>query len=369
MLHLPFAGLTAVPPAVFALKHLKRLDLGHNELTALPPAVGGLAELEELWLNGNPLLALPAELERCLALRVVDVRDTLVAALPRGLARLPALLHIGVAGSRLPPALTAAYARGGMGALLARLAAGEARDAAVAALRARLREGVFREEADAAAGAAAIDALVRALEREFPDDDALRTVARNAERLVGRDLAAASAAAARARYDELRADNARKAAAADVELAVRALYCGPGRPRPLPPARVDELVADLMRALPSVEDAAFLVGHARALLPPEPGAVSAPAVARALAERRAALAAERAAALAALTGALRGVYPERDAPDVARLAAAVAGRVPRAADVASLAGDAAAFFPPEFAAAKAKRVAKAWLAELAARKG
>ena len=83
-LHLAHSGLTHVPPEVFKLTGLVRLDLAWNDLEALPPDIGKLTKLEQLWLNSNPLAALPTELERCRRLKVLDLRDTNLRVLPPG---------------------------------------------------------------------------------------------------------------------------------------------------------------------------------------------------------------------------------------------------------------------------------------------
>jgi hypothetical protein len=359
VLHLTGMGLTALPPAVLDLHGLVRLDLSGNELRELPEDLGrALTGLEELWLNDNPLVSLPPSLERCLSLRILDLRDTELTSLPRGLCRLSSLEHVDLRGTRLPAPLLTAVARGGTTALISHLGAVDARDNVVAALSARLRQDVYREEADTVKGGERLASLATELAAEFRDSNQLRTVIRNAERLLPLGLMTATAHGVRARYEALAEENARKALGADVELALRALYSS----HSLSGRAVEGLVADVMAHMNRLEDATFLLRHAKALLPPTPAGVSGARLLAELTALRDALAAERAAATAVLTRALRSVYPDREPADVSRLAAAVAALLPTAADVLSLAGDAGTLFPPELGGARAKTIAAAFFA-------
>jgi len=54
-LDLSVQGITALPPEIGQLTHLKILNLWMNQLTAMPPETGQLKNLVELELDGNPL--------------------------------------------------------------------------------------------------------------------------------------------------------------------------------------------------------------------------------------------------------------------------------------------------------------------------
>jgi hypothetical protein len=358
VLPLSHLGLSRLPPAVPALgAALTRLDLGHNCLRSLPP-LGALTALRELFLNDNPLAALPAGvLEGCLALRCLDVRRTRLRALPPALSRLPALLDIAIAGAPLEAEAAAAGRAGGTAGLLALLRRRDEREGLLAALRKTLELQVWKEAADSEGGRALLDALVAQCAAEFPGNAELRSVNNNAARLFATALPDASAAAARARFQALRDDNERKALGAELELAMRALYFDAADPR-----LVARLRAEVVAALPTLEDARFLLAHARALLPGAAAHIVPEQLPARIAALRARLGAEREAALAALARALGAHYGEREPRDVEALARACASLLPRSEDLRSLGADVGELFPAEFASASAKRVVRAFLA-------
>ena len=357
VLSLSYQHLSALPPIVPALHALRRLDLGHNSLTSLPP-LGALARLQELFLNDNPLRELrEGALEGCFALRCLDVRRTRLRALPASLCRLPALVDVALAGSPLAAEECEAGRAGGTAGLLALLRQRDERGALLAALRKRLALEVFKEAGDTEAGRARLDALVAQVGAEFPDNAELKAAGNNAARLFAGELADASPGRARARFEALRDDNERKALGAEIELAMRAIYFDAADPR-----LVARLRADIVAALPSVEDARFMLAHARALLPRAAGEVvpeQLPALIQAL---RAKLGAEREAAVALLLRALGAHYGEREPKDVEGLARACAALLARSDDVRSLGADVGDLFPAEFAAANPKRVVRAFQA-------
>ena len=66
-------NLSEIPPKVFDLVRLRRLNLSSNALTTLRPDIARLTELEELRLVGNQLTALPAELAALRSLKILQV--------------------------------------------------------------------------------------------------------------------------------------------------------------------------------------------------------------------------------------------------------------------------------------------------------
>jgi hypothetical protein len=351
------AGLLAIPPAVPSLGVcLLRLDLSRNELATLPP-LGALTALRELFLNDNPLSALPAgALDGCAALRALDLSRTLLRSLPPSLARLPALCDVALHGVRLEAPLATAARRDGCFGLLALLRARDERDGLEAALLRKLALDVWREGGDTAAGRARLAALVGAVSSAFPANADLLAVTNNAARLFGGgEPAAASAAGVAARYAALCEDNERKALGAEIELAMRAVYYDAADPRVI--ARLRGEVVD---ALPTLEDAQFLLAHARALLPSKVDLLVPSQLPALLGALRCKLRADREAAIGGLLKALAAVYPDREPREVEALARACAGGLPRVDDVRALAGDAGELFPPEFAAAKPRKVLAAF---------
>lgn len=352
-LHLSYLGLTEVPAAVFAIPNLRRLDLGHNNLHSLPAALGQLTHLEELWVNDNPLLQVPPEIEGCLSLKILDLRNTDITKLPKEVSRLQSLVEIALSGTALNSKIQAAYNAGGTLTLLSYLAQRDARRELKEALRTRLTVDVYPESADTPDGREQVVALVRAVFAEFSSLDEIRTVTRNAERLMPRELATARASEVRKAYEVLAQDNARKAIGAEIELALRAIYYGDEW---LTPPRTEAIVHDIQSHLPTLEDGRFFVGHASRLLPARASEVRGTTVYAAVASYKAQLAEERAAGIAILTKALSSVYADRDKEDVNALVTALASGLRSADDLRSLAADAHDLFPAEFGAVKVKRI-------------
>lgn len=358
VLHLPYMGLTSIPPAVFSpalQKALVRLDVGHNEITSLDARIGSLSRLEELWVNGNPLSDLPVELCSCACLRVLELSHTRLRQLPREMARLPGLMEVCVEGTPLEPDLRTAYTRGGTRGLLVHMRARDQLRALAASLSDKLCADLYHNDAARPDGAAAIAVLVKSITDAYEaDTDALRAVIRNAERLFPPLLADASMSAVRARYDALAREFARKQMSADVELCLAAHYFSAA----LEPAVISAAVHSVMEALPTLDDARFLLAHARVLLPASVADLAPDALRRAVEAHKRALAEDRAAATKALEAALSGLYPESEPRDVALCAATVASLIPVANDVRALAADAADVFPAEFNVIRARKIVK-----------
>lgn len=86
------AGLTAVPPAVFALADsLEILDLSRNALTTLPEEFARLRRLRILFCSENQFTELPAVLGQLPALSMIGFRANRIAHVPA--AALPATLR------------------------------------------------------------------------------------------------------------------------------------------------------------------------------------------------------------------------------------------------------------------------------------
>lgn len=223
-LYLSHFHLAEIPPQVFALTTLRRLDLSCNELRSLPASIGRLTALEELWLQGNPLESIDPAVSNLRQLRVLDLRETRLRALPAEVSRLPQLVVLDLAGTDLGPDLQDALEHGGPAALISRLGREDERLDLRDKLLEKLRRGIYAESSDTAAGAASIEHVVGAVLDEFPDSNELRSVIRNAERLFPRELARATAGTVRRRFVEVARSNQRKQLGAELELRLRAVY-------------------------------------------------------------------------------------------------------------------------------------------------
>jgi len=69
-------GLTEVPPEIWEMHELIKLDLGHNQIKSIPAAIRQLQKLEILQLQNNPLESIADELTELPNLRELDLRNT-----------------------------------------------------------------------------------------------------------------------------------------------------------------------------------------------------------------------------------------------------------------------------------------------------
>lgn len=366
VLSLCYVGLVSVPSIVPTLLTLRRLDLGHNELVTLP-TLAPLTQLSELFLNDNPLESIPgASLASNFALRFLDLRRTQLATLPPSLSRLPLLLDVSLEGTHLEAGLATAARMDGTQGLLAQLKRRDERDALEYELRKKLALDVWREAGDTEAGQRRLDDLVAECSLEFPDNGDLKAVINNAVRLFGADPHVASPHFVRQRFQAIKDDNERKALGAEIELAMRAYYFDAADPRV-----ITRLREDIVEALPTLEDAKFLLKHHRALLPPTAALIvplQLPALIHALRTR---MHQEREGAIAALLKSLcNNFYPDREPGEVETLVRGIASPTLTLSttELRSLTADAIELFPAEFASAHARKIAKAFR-ELQERKG
>jgi Leucine-rich repeat (LRR) protein len=366
VLSLCYVGLVSVPSIVPTLLSLRRLDLAHNELTTLP-TLAPLTHLAELFLNDNPLESIPgASLASNFALRFLDLRRTKLATLPPSLSRLPLLLDVSLEGTHLEAGLATAARVDGTHGLLAQLKRRDERDALEYELRKKLALDVWREAGDTEAGQRRLDDLVAECSLEFPDNGDFKAVINNAVRLFGADPNVASPHFVRQRFQAIKDDNERKALGAEIELAMRAFYFDAADPKV-----ITHLREGIVAALPTLEDAKFLLQYHRLLLPPTAALVvplQLPALIQALRTR---MHQERESAIAALLKTLgSNLYPEREPGEVEVLARGIASPTLSlsTSELRSLTADASELFPTEFASAHARKIVKAFR-ELQERKG
>ncbi|KAA0146550.1 hypothetical protein FNF27_05736 [Cafeteria roenbergensis] len=352
--NLSHTGLASVPPQVFGIPNLRRLDLSGNELRHLPDRIGDLTSLEELWLAGNPLLELPDALGGLRSLRVLDLRRTRLRRVPNAVSRLPRLLVLDLAGTSLRGDFQAALQDGGPAALLGLLGREDERLELQQQLREALRRRVFVADADTEGGAAAIDALAEKVMAEFPVSAELRTVIRNAERIFADPLERANAAAARDRYIALSKDTKRRQLGAEAELVIKAAYFGRADREVL-----ERAAESVVAAQPTLSDIQFFLAHAREVLPAEAADVDGATVAGACVALRRRLQAERESAIAGLVRALSAKYADREPAEVDRTGRAVASLVRKTDHLRSLTADVGTLFPDEFNSINPAKVVRA----------
>ena len=107
-LSLSFNQITELPPQLFELRQLTELNLSNNQIKALPPAIGRLEKLQSLRLAGNALEELPPEIGLLTQLILLDIQKNQVKRLPPQLSGLKKLRQLHTAHNRigrLPKAL------------------------------------------------------------------------------------------------------------------------------------------------------------------------------------------------------------------------------------------------------------------------
>lgn len=100
--------ISELPPQLFELHQLTELNLSNNQLRTLPPAIGRLKNLRSLILAGNALETIPQEIGQLVHLTQLDIQKNQVKRLPPELASLTELRHFNAAHNRigrLPKAL------------------------------------------------------------------------------------------------------------------------------------------------------------------------------------------------------------------------------------------------------------------------
>ena len=222
-LHLSHRYMTHVPPQVWGLTELERLDLSNNSIDELPPDISKLTNLKELWLNANPLKNLPPEIEMCQKLQIIDLRDTHISRIPKQLSRIKSLVEVDLRGNNVKETQSAAYGRGTR-KLLEHLSIRDERRLMKDQMERKLLDEVYRDEADTPGGYEEILAVVKELFLEITDPADLKTILRNAERILPQYLKDYTLGAVREGVQVIKDSREAKALEADLELKLRAIY-------------------------------------------------------------------------------------------------------------------------------------------------
>lgn len=88
ILKLNYKRLKQIPPKVFAMHNLRKLDLGRNFIDSIPPEIGTLANLEELDLRRNRIRTVPPELGRLHKLQRLNLSRNPILDLPDEMSQL-----------------------------------------------------------------------------------------------------------------------------------------------------------------------------------------------------------------------------------------------------------------------------------------
>jgi len=356
VLHLSNMGLKHIPPVVFTMTNLRRLDVGWNAISRLPSEISRLEKLEEPWINSNPLTEIPEELLECTDLKVIDLRDTKVTLLPSRLGRLKKLVKLETEGCRLEKNQQSAV-RKGCTFIMDVLAKQDQLELRKKKLFVRLRDTVYRELSRKKRDSNEIiqDLVDRTFDR-VSDPDEQRSLIRNAGRLFPSNIENASIQSIHKTLVSLRNQNEKKRLKAEFELRLRQIYFGT-----IDVERVEGIVNNVMNVVPSLEEAKFLIKHARKILPVQSEDLGANDVYDSLTKLRDRLQKERDEGIRALRHALSDLYADVEPHMVDELNDKVSSLFKKTEDLKMLAADAGTFFPMEFETAKPRKIRRSFM--------
>lgn len=226
VLHLSNMGLKEIPPVVFTMTNLKRLDVGWNRITRIPSEIQRLDGLEELWINSNPLKEIPYEVSKCTNQKVIDLRDTQVRILPSCLGRLKGLVQLKTKGSSIAKEQQNEV-RKGCSHIMNYLSKQDRLEQRKKKLFGKLRDTVYRELSRKKDDS---NEIIRNLvDRTFviiSDPDEQKSLIRNAGRLFPADIENLSIHSIHKTLVSLQNQNEKKRLKAEFELRLRQIYFG-----------------------------------------------------------------------------------------------------------------------------------------------
>ncbi len=396
-LHLNDMGLTSIPPHVFTLTSLTRLDLSENVLTSLPPEISNLSNLECLWMSGNPLTEVPKELQHCRKLKVLDIRSTQVSTIPREIGRLKNLYNIDLRSTPLCDELDGF--RGSTEDLLEYLEMKDKRTNISLTMTDDLLSSKYLETADMVEGGIIVKALVKAVCAQFPELDELKNCARNADRLfperysspvelrkiftsdpgdgpamrrskwneIAERVAEREAKKLKISYVKLRRENEMVKLSADMELKIAAIYYDRFDPTDMegwlksiyshytPQNYSEEGRTDC----PDLEDIRFLIQFATRVFPPDPKDITGSLIRKNMLDLQKKLTEDREKCVKGIISSISVIYSDREPSQVVSLARSVGKLFERdrfatdkeLEDLKKVSADAALLFPAEFSQA------------------
>ena len=101
--------ITEIPPEVFELDWLEKLDLSYNQLTSVPETITRLTNLSVLYLGSNQLTSVPEVISRLTNLSKLDLSHNQLTSVPEAITRLTNLSQLNLSGNQLtsvPEAIT-----------------------------------------------------------------------------------------------------------------------------------------------------------------------------------------------------------------------------------------------------------------------
>jgi Leucine-rich repeat (LRR) protein len=101
ILNLNDVGLTYLPPEIWQLSKLRKLDLNINRLTAIPAEIGQLSRLRILRLNNNQLTVISQEIGQLSHLQVLGLSNNQLTVIPSEIGQLSHLQVLGLSNNQL----------------------------------------------------------------------------------------------------------------------------------------------------------------------------------------------------------------------------------------------------------------------------
>lgn len=93
--------LETLPPEIFKLKNLNRLELQRNRFTVFPSGLSAFAYLQEIDFTRNEIDTIPPEIGQCKELRYINLGHNNLVILPTELGQLQHLTHLNLWGNLL----------------------------------------------------------------------------------------------------------------------------------------------------------------------------------------------------------------------------------------------------------------------------
>lgn len=100
-LDLKMTGLKFIPPEVWEMSNLQKLNLSYNKITTLPAEIQDLKNLEVLNLSSNDLTVLPQELYELKKLQALGINYNRKLQVPSKVFNITSLLELDCSGCRL----------------------------------------------------------------------------------------------------------------------------------------------------------------------------------------------------------------------------------------------------------------------------
>jgi Leucine-rich repeat (LRR) protein len=94
-------NISTIPREITHLTNLENLELSFNTLREFPPAVCEMMSLKSLWISGNPIRLIPPEIANLKHLEILHLSGTELSQLPAEIANLSRLTVLNLSGNNI----------------------------------------------------------------------------------------------------------------------------------------------------------------------------------------------------------------------------------------------------------------------------